>query len=204
MNIKLHDLQDLPLRPRQWPIGLRGSSICSATRHGHSGSQDTGSDFSYSMLLPVRCWAIGQPRTPLQGWKSLKCRTSEAGSGVPRPVTRLDLSHPGHPSATGSCRRAKKQKTSGSLQDGSRWVQRKKGKGLIWQGWLGWEWGEFGLMTVGLGLFAVIAGSTEGLSMEIRQQINRQRPSPRLPMVDPDEKRQSMVLRHLLSWWKVE
>jgi hypothetical protein len=59
-------------------------------------------------------------------------------------------------------------------------------------------------MTVGLGLFAVIAGSTEGLSMEIRQQINRQRPSPRLPMVDPDEKRQSMVLRHLLSWWKVE
>jgi hypothetical protein len=30
------------------------------------------------------------------------------------------------------------------------------------------------------------------------------RPSLWLPTADPNEKRQSMVLRHLLSWWKVD
>ena len=31
----------------------------------------------------------------------------------------------------------------------------------------------------------------------------RQRPAPLLPTEDPDEKRQSMVLKHLLSWQRV-
>jgi hypothetical protein len=31
----------------------------------------------------------------------------------------------------------------------------------------------------------------------------RGRPAPLLPMGDPDEKGQSMVLKHLLSWWRV-
>jgi hypothetical protein len=30
-----------------------------------------------------------------------------------------------------------------------------------------------------------------------------QRPVPLLSKVDPNEKRQSMVLRHLLSWWRM-
>jgi hypothetical protein len=43
-----------------------------------------------------------------------------------------------------------------------------------------------------------------GLQWEIRQQLYRQTPSLWLPMADPDEKRQSMVLIHLLSWQKVD
>jgi hypothetical protein len=38
--------------------------------------------------------------------------------------------------------------------------------------------------------------------IQIRQQLCRQRPSPMLPMTGPVEKRQLVVLRHLLSWWK--
>jgi hypothetical protein len=51
----------------------------------------------------------------------------------------------------------------------------------------------FGLLAVGLVLVlvAVMAGSAES-------------PSPWLPKVDPGAKRQSMVLRHLLSWLKVD
>jgi hypothetical protein len=54
------------------------------------------------------------------------------------------------------------------------------------------------------GWVAVVAGSTErGLLWEIRQWPSRQRP-PWLLMVDMGEKRQSMVLRHLLLWQKVD
>ena len=31
----------------------------------------------------------------------------------------------------------------------------------------------------------------------------RGRPAPLFPIVDPNEKRQSMVLRRLFSWWRV-
>jgi hypothetical protein len=39
---------------------------------------------------------------------------------------------------------------------------------------------------------------------EIRQWFSRQRPSLWLPTLDPDEMRQSVVLNHLLSWWKLD
>ena len=44
------------------------------------------------------------------------------------------------------------------------------------------------------------------LLWEIRRWLYKQRPSrcPPPPMADPGEKRQSIVLRHLLSWWKVD
>lgn len=35
---------------------------------------------------------------------------------------------------------------------------------------------------------------------ETREWLYRRRPSLWVPMADPDEKRQPMVLRHLLSW----
>ena len=34
-------------------------------------------------------------------------------------------------------------------------------------------------------------------------QLFRGRPAPLFPMVDPNEERQSMVLKHLLSWLRV-
>ena len=55
--------------------------------------------------------------------------------------------------------------------------------GLAWQLWLGVQ---------------------TGLLWNIRRQLYRQRPSPLLPTADLYEKRQSMVLRHLLSWQKVD
>jgi hypothetical protein len=33
-------------------------------------------------------------------------------------------------------------------------------------------------------------------------QLFRRRPAPFFPTADRDEKRQSMVLKHLLSWWR--
>ena len=41
------------------------------------------------------------------------------------------------------------------------------------------------------------------LLQEIRQWLYRQGPSLWLPTVDPNEKRQSMELRYLLSWQKL-
>jgi hypothetical protein len=42
-------------------------------------------------------------------------------------------------------------------------------------------------------------GALRGLLREISYRLFRRRPIPLLPTADPDEKRQSMVLRHLLS-----
>jgi hypothetical protein len=42
----------------------------------------------------------------------------------------------------------------------------------------------------------------ESLAGVVEKPSARQRPAPLLLMVDPDEKRQSMVLRPLLSWEK--
>jgi hypothetical protein len=48
-------------------------------------------------------------------------------------------------------------------------------------------------------------GHWEAFYREVWQQrLLKRRPSPLFPMADPDEKRQAMVLRHLLSWWKVD
>jgi hypothetical protein len=52
-------------------------------------------------------------------------------------------------------------------------------------------------------LVAILAGRQKDHLWESRQQLYRWRPSPWLPTVDPNEKKQYMVLRHLLSWWKV-
>ena len=46
-------------------------------------------------------------------------------------------------------------------------------------------------------------GALRGLLGEITGLLFRQRPVPLVPTVDPNEKRQSMVLRHLLSWQRV-
>lgn len=43
-----------------------------------------------------------------------------------------------------------------------------------------------------------------GLLQEIRQQLCRQKLSLYLPKADLDEKRQFMILKHLLSWSKVD
>ena len=43
-----------------------------------------------------------------------------------------------------------------------------------------------------------------GLLWEIRLWLYRQRPSPWLPMMNLEEKIWSIVLSHLLSWWKVD
>jgi hypothetical protein len=58
---------------------------------------------------------------------------------------------------------------------------------------------------VGLGFVAAVAFSVQkGLLGEIRLQIYRRRTSSWLPMADSYEKRQTMVLRHSLLWWKVD
>ena len=46
-------------------------------------------------------------------------------------------------------------------------------------------------------------GVQRDLLQEIRWWLFRWNPCPLLPMADLDEKRQSMALRHLLSWWEV-
>ena len=49
-----------------------------------------------------------------------------------------------------------------------------------------------------------ISGRAERLSLGDKMWLFRGRPAPLLPTVDPDEKRQSKVLRHLLSWQEVD
>jgi hypothetical protein len=63
------------------------------------------------------------------------------------------------------------------------------GKGKIW------------LVPVGR-LSLAWLGVQTGLLQEIKLWLCRLRPSSWLPMVDLDEKRQSMVLNSLFSWWK--
>lgn len=53
--------------------------------------------------------------------------------------------------------------------------------------------GESGLTVAGYRPGLVVAGSADRPSREIRQRLCR------LPTADPEEKRHSMVLRHLLS-----
>jgi hypothetical protein len=43
----------------------------------------------------------------------------------------------------------------------------------------------------------------EASCVRLGTRVFRERPAPLFPTVDPDEKRQSMVLRCLLSWWRV-
>jgi hypothetical protein len=43
-----------------------------------------------------------------------------------------------------------------------------------------------------------------GLLWETRHRFFRRRPVPLLAMTDPDEKRQFMVLKYLLSWREVD
>ena len=56
-----------------------------------------------------------------------------------------------------------------------------------------------GLFSGWLGLVEAMAGSADRPSVETRCNF-RQRPVPLLPTSDPNVKRQSMVLKHLLSW----
>lgn len=55
----------------------------------------------------------------------------------------------------------------------------------------------------GLALVENLAGSTE-TSYERLEGLFRRSPVPLFPMADPDKKRQTMVLRHLSSWKKVD
>jgi hypothetical protein len=59
-------------------------------------------------------------------------------------------------------------------------------------------------MILGLTAADLVVGRQRGLLQETRLRHCRRRPSPWLSMADLDEKRQSMVLRHSLSWRKVD
>jgi hypothetical protein len=72
--------------------------------------------------------------------------------------------------------------------------------------WLIPQGGILGLKAAtGFGLaWWPLSGAQRGLLWEIRLQLYKRRPSPWLPTAELDEKRQSMTLRHLLSWRKVD
>jgi hypothetical protein len=128
--------------------------------------------------------------------------TARACFRVPRPARRLGLSGSQalrHPGAAGSWGRA--ENGSGGLWAGSSLGPRGKrgklqlvlrGESLAWQWQKVWAWWRPWL------------GAQKGLLQEIRQWLCKQKSSPWLPMVNLDEKRQSMILRHLLSWQKVD
>jgi hypothetical protein len=57
--------------------------------------------------------------------------------------------------------------------------------------------GSFGGL---FGLVETMAGNANRPPAGDQMQLFRRSPAPLLPTADPDEKRQSMALRHLLSW----
>jgi hypothetical protein len=116
------------------------------------------------------------------GNRSLRSGTAGARSGVPGSVKS-----PGPSGSQGLSEELRMEWGPGSSLGAG-----ETGGGVLW---LVPQWLE-----AGGGLWL---GVQRGLLWEIRWQLYRRRPSPWLPMVDPDEKRQSVVLRHLLSWRKV-
>jgi hypothetical protein len=49
-----------------------------------------------------------------------------------------------------------------------------------------------------------MVGSRLGFGLVVAMPGSTEKPFPWLPTADPHEKRQSMVLSHLLSWWRLD
>lgn len=129
-----------------------------------------------------------------------KHRYRSAGAGgVPGPARRPELSGSqalGHLGTAGSYGRAENGVGACGL-DLARGQDGERGRALA-----GPSVTVLGLTVVAglsLGLVVAMAGSTEKPSMG---RLYKQKPSPWLPTVDPNEKWQTMVLRYLLSCGK--
>lgn len=112
--------------------------------------------------------------------------TAGAGSKVPMSVQRLRLSGSqafGHPGAAGNHKRAENRVGAHRLYAPG--PGNKEGAPACW--WLAWAWAWLWLQV------------QRGLSREARQRLFKRRPSPLLPTADLREKRQFIVLWHLLS-----
>lgn len=110
------------------PVGstsCRVSGVLHLFCHRAPGGRTQGVD--YADPTPVVGWVLGcREATGCRsgvGKHSLRCRTTGASLGIPRPATRLRLSGsqaPGHPSATGNHGRAEKRVAAHRLWGGGR------------------------------------------------------------------------------------
>jgi hypothetical protein len=75
----------------------------------------------------------------------------------------------------------------------------KRGESSDWVLWRG-ESHWLALWAAWLGLVEAVTGNTERPPVGDYTGLFRRRPAPLLLSPNPDEERQSMVLRHLLSW----
>jgi len=163
----------------------------------HLGSQDKGAGSACPTLLPDRCWAVGH-RSGREKTQS-EAQDSWSWLGVSRPVT---VWFSGSWAPRCHWKLQKSREWRGALQAGSVLGMEGKGRSSNWSCRTSpWSWLDGGGLELGGGCGWEHREAFYGRTRLLL--LYRRRPSLWLPLVDPGKKRESVVLRHLLSGQKV-